>query len=262
MRHAQLTNELQEQASLYAAGALPEGERVEYARHLEDDQCAVCRDAVNELQSVATLLAYAAPPATPSAGTKARLMEQARRSALVQQERRPDGRRWFEWITGAAAAAALIALLVVVQTNRDLRRQADELSSRVAQLEVQLAQQRSFIATVTTPQNRVVDLAGQGQTISARGRIFWDQQQGPRWLFYVRDLPKLPDDKVYQLWFVPKSGNPISAIAFNTEANGTKDVEIMLPPGLPDLKAAAVTIEPAPGVPQPTGTFALLGATE
>jgi hypothetical protein len=144
--------------------------------------------------------------------------------------------------------------------NRDLRRQADELASRLAKAEVELAQQRTLVALVTSPENRIIDLAGQGENVRARGRIISD---GQRWLVYVSNLPKLPADKVYQLWFVPKSGPPVSATVFNTEANGSRETEVPLPPGLPDLKAAAVTIEPAPGVPQPTATsFTLLGATE
>ena len=50
MRHDQLTDDLQEQASLYAAGAMTEGERKEFARHLEEDQCPVCLSEVSELQ--------------------------------------------------------------------------------------------------------------------------------------------------------------------------------------------------------------------
>jgi anti-sigma-K factor RskA len=67
---------------------------------------------------------------------------------------------------------------------------------------------------------------------------------------------------VYQLWFVPKVGMPVSAKVFNTESNGSYEVEIPLPGGLNDLKVAAVTTEPAPEQPQPTGPFALLGAGE
>ena len=58
MRHTQLTDDLQEQASLYAAGAMTESERKEFVRHLEEDQCAVCVSEVKELQSVAAMLAF------------------------------------------------------------------------------------------------------------------------------------------------------------------------------------------------------------
>jgi hypothetical protein len=45
---------------------------------------------------------------------------------------------------------------------------------------------------------------------------------------------------------------------FNTESNGSTQFDIDVPDGL-DLRAAAVTTEPAGGTDQPTGAFALLG---
>ena len=80
-----------------------------------------------------------------------------------------------------------------------------------------------------------------------------------RWFFYVKDLPPVPADKSYELWFVPKTGTPVRAVVFNTETNGSSEVEVTVPEGL-DLRAAAVTTEPAGGTDQPTGAFALLGA--
>ena len=105
---------------------------------------------------------------------------------------------------------------------------------------------------------RIVDLAGQAGNIRARGRIFWDRSKR-KWFFYVRDLPQLPADKSYQLWFVRVSGNPISAAVFNTESDGSTEKQIDVPEAVVALKAAAVTTEPAGGMPQPTGQFALMG---
>src|SRR5215471_9391590 len=81
MKHSHITDDLQEQASLYAAGAMTDTERLEYQHHLEDDQCAVCRAEVRELESAASMLAFTAPPAAPSPAVRERLMEQARSAA-------------------------------------------------------------------------------------------------------------------------------------------------------------------------------------
>jgi anti-sigma-K factor RskA len=261
MRHLQLTDDLEGQASLYAMDALPEDERVEYARHLEEDQCAVCREAVREFQAATSLLAYSVPPVAPPPALKARLLQQARGSAPPAPQASFFTRRWLELATSIAAVAAVAVMMVTINSNRELRRLTDELNSRISQLEVELSQQRTLVALVTSPENRVIDLAGQGQTLGARGRIVWDEP-GKRWLVSVRGLPRVPDNLTYQLWFVPKTGNPLNAVVFNTEANGSKEVEVELPPDLPELKAAAVTTEQAPGQQLPTGAFALLGATE
>jgi hypothetical protein len=52
---------------------------------------------------------------------------------------------------------------------------------------------------------------------------------------------------------------PLSARVFNTDAAGAAMLEIPLPPGAADFMAAAVTTEPAGGLPQPSTAFVLLG---
>jgi anti-sigma-K factor RskA len=261
MRHTQLTEVLQEQASLYAAGAMTESERKEYARHLEEDQCVMCLSEVNELQSAISMLAFSTASATPSPSVKQRLMEQARivAPAGTVSSRPFLLRYWVQLLTSTVAIGAMAVTLSATRANNELRRLTQVLNSRVAQLEVEIAQNRTYIATLTSPGVRVVNLAGQGSNVGASGRIFWDQSK-KKWLFYIRDLPQLPADKSYQLWFVPTSGNPVSALVFKTESDGSADEEIDVPEGLSSLKAAAVTTEPAGGRPQPSGPFALLGA--
>lgn len=262
MRHNQLTDELQERASLYAAGALPEGERLEYARHIADDQCGVCGSETAELQNVMALVAFSIPAAVPPDSLKVRLMDQARNAKPLRPKSAIFfGRWWFELLASAVAVAALVVLASVQFANRELLRLNQLLYSRIAQLELQVSKDDTYLATLTSPDVRVVNLAGQGVHAKASGRIFWDQSR-KRWLFYVYDLPRVASNQSYQLWFVPKAGNPISAVVFNTEADGTAQVEIEVPDTASGLKAAAVTTEPAGGLPQPSGPFALLGALE
>jgi len=258
MRHTELTDDLQERASLYAAGAMTDSERLEYARHLDEDQCSVCQAEVKELQSAMSMLAFSVPSSSPSATVKVRLMQQARQAVPVSQPR-PAGFRWLQWTTAIIALTSVAVALSLMRTNTELRRETDALKSRIARLEVQLGEQQTIIATLTRAGVRVVDLAGQGTNTQASGRIFWDQSR-KQWLFSVRNLPPAPADKSYQLWFVPKKGSPISARVFNTEADGSITVEVPVPDNVTDLNAAAVTTEPFGGQPQPTGPFALLGA--
>src|SRR5262245_19029679 len=256
-KHNHLTEELLERASLFAAGALPEDERREYVRHLEEDDCAVCRNEARELQTAANFLSLHVPLETPSPRVKERLMERVRSSAVVT----PMPRRWLEWTAGLAAVAASAALVFVLNDNAQLRRLTDSLNSRVAQLEAQLSGQRARLAALSSASVRVVNLAGQGANTGASGRVFWDQGRR-RWFFYAQNLRSVASDKSYQLWFVPVTGNPVSATVFNTDASGNAEIEIDVPTSVTEIKAAAVTTEPAGGLPQPSGAFALLGAVE
>lgn len=237
MRHQQLTDELQERAILYAAGALDEREHEEFSRHLEEDDCAVCRAEVLESEAAAQSLAITLPMQTPSDSVKRRLLARAE-AASFSSRRRPSEERtrpviaWSGWL---AAAAAL--LLVAFFFNSNLR-----------------------LRELTSPSTRVVELQGQGTTPQARARIYW-KEADRRWHVFVEDLPAVQGDRDYQLWFVPPAGtDPVSARVFNTNAEGSAEFEIPVPPGITALMAAAVTVEPAGGSPQPTSGFALLGA--
>lgn len=256
MKHTRLTDDLQEQASLYAAGAMTESEREQYARHLEEDECAVCRSEVTELQSSISLLAFTLPSSGPSPSVKTRLMQQAE-SARPVVVPRPPAFRWIDWITAAVAVASMAVAFVAIRANGQLRRNAAELNSRIAQLEVQVTQQRQIADVVFSPGARVVDLAGQGKNVQASGRIVWDRQRS-RAIFSVANLPAPASDKSYQLWFVTKTGEKLSADIFETD-NGSHVAELAVPEGM--LAAAAVTTEPRGGSRQPTaGGFELLGA--
>jgi anti-sigma-K factor RskA len=257
MKHLQLTDELQEQASLYASGAMTESERREYARHLEEDNCAVCRREAEEFQAATSLLALGLDPLTPSPSVKDRLMASVATLPSVQASQAKP-RRWALWLAAMEAVAASILLFMAFSNNAELRRAADALRTQVQQLEARLAEQQVLMASLTSTDVQITNLGGQGATPGARARLFWDQQRG-HWSVYVNNLPPAPANRSYQLWFVPKAGNPVSAGVFNTQANGSAVVEADVPAGL-DLMAAAVTTEPLGGLPQPTGPFALLGA--
>ena len=258
MKHAELTDDLQERASLYAAGAMPENERREYAQHLEEERCPVCTKEVDELQSLMSLFAFSTPLQSPSPAIRERLLDQARASAPGRAAVMAHRRSWFGRVAALGAVAATALLVLTVNQNLQLRRLSDSLRTRITELESQLSEQRVLLASLTSADVRIINLAGQGTTPAANGRIFWDQP-ARRWRVYVHNLPPVPADRSYQLWFVPRTGNPISASVFNTETDGSAMVDIPGPDNVVMLAAAAVTTEPAGGLPQPSGPFALLG---
>jgi len=258
MKHQQLTEELQERALLYAAGALDEQEHAEYSRHLAEDDCAVCKAEALESEAAAVSMAMLLPQQTPSASVKRQLMARVG----VRDEPRRTSFGWTAWFGWAAAAAAAVLAVVLLNWNSGLREEVQSLNARVAELESQVGEQQTRLAVLMDPATRTVNLAGLGSTPQARGRIYWNEP-ARQWQVSVIDLPAVPADRTYELWFVPAAGNPVRAEIFNTDANGSAMFTLPVPPQIGVLKAAAVTIEPAGGSDLPTTTaFNLLGTME
>jgi hypothetical protein len=68
----------------------------------------------------------------------------------------------------------------------------------------------------------------------------------------ANEMPSMPSTRTLQLWFVPKSGKPLSVAIFRPDAMG--QIALAAPATMPqtEIAALAVTEEPAGGSPQPT----------
>ena len=80
---------------------------------------------------------------------------------------------------------------------------------------------------------------------------------GRRGELAIAGLPALPPGRVYQLWFARPGGPPISGGAFQVDGRGEALAVVVIPVALEPARAVAVTEEPAPGSPTPTGPHLL-----
>ena len=89
-------------------------------------------------------------------------------------------------------------------------------------------------------------------------QLFWNRKSNLL-MVHTFQLTPAAASRAYQLWFIPKHGNPIPSVTFNTEPSGHGLVQqIKVPEGM-ELTAAALTEEPEGGSPQPTTTPFLVG---
>jgi hypothetical protein len=173
-------------------------------------------------------------------------------------------RSWLQ----LAALLALVAGLVVY---------AWRLQGRVSSLaeRVQVAEQRALDAERTTSDARRaadeaqaglavlaapdlvrVDLAGKDVAPRATARALWSRQRGM--VFTTAGLPPAPAGRVYQVWVVTAKA-PVSAGLLAADPSGGVTAFFRTPADIDPPTAVAVTLEPAGGVPAPTGEMYLVG---
>jgi hypothetical protein len=282
-----------------ALDALDGDERAAVRAHLKE--CEECRREVGGLREGAGALAWAAPhrPMEPARADRVRARLLARAHAdreggqaasagpsassenVVTQtlatpaaaapgvisidrarRERPTGRN-LGWLAAAASVALLIALGAYTLSLRSkVRGEAERavaLGRENRDLERQVAARDSTLAGLSSPGVRVIDLASTRRQAPA-GRMFWNPATD-RWTFFAQNLPALRTGRDYQLWLITPQG-PIGAGTFKPDGSGGATVQATydLPPD--QLRAVAVTEEPEGGLPQPSGTPLILGATE
>lgn len=224
-------------AAPYVLGSLEPDEKDAFEAHLA--ACDECAAEVQGLRRTTHALAYAVPQRTPPADLRQRVLgsfAQAAAAPPAQPRRRPHASQWWPLAASLILVAALGAYAMRLQT-------------RVGDLQ-------SSVAVLAAPDLVRIDLAGQATAPQSSGRALWSRERGM--VFATANLPTAPAGKVYQVWVVTADA-PISAGLVAPDPAGGGLTYFYTPPDIPAPTAVAVTLEPAGGVPAPTGEFYLVG---
>ena len=235
--------ELKANAAGYVLGSLDPEERRAFESHLPG--CAECAEEVASLRPVVGALATAVPQVTPGAELRARVLAGAA-SGEAQSRRSAWEARVGGWLP--LAAAIIIAVGAGVYAVR-LQRQIGELQARFDQAQ-------ATTAVLGAPDLARIDLQGQQVAPDARARALWSRSRGL--VFTAANLPPAPAGKAYQVWVVTAQA-PISAGLLTPDPSGAGTQFYMTPADIAPPVAVAVTLEPAGGVPAPTGERFLVG---
>jgi anti-sigma-K factor RskA len=76
-------------------------------------------------------------------------------------------------------------------------------------------------------------------------------------ILVANKLPSLPQGKAYQLWFIVGTKPPMPGKTFEPDNNGHGVTKEQMPREALNSPVFAVTVEPAGGVPAPTGPIYL-----
>ena len=254
------------------------------------DVCEICRAELDVLCAVTAQLAYAVPLDAHAAMVRhdrvgARLMARVAADASttpIEQRQLQSGDKastearaarariinmlaWrrAEWVAMAASILMVVSIGLLASVLRDRENLRDALQAELAQgqhartstdsLRVAVMSRDSVIAGLTGKNVAVMSLTASGAN-APFARMFWDQAHNT-WTLVAHNMPTLKPGRTYQLWLVT-SGAKISAGTFDPR-HGDAIVRATYALAPADLKALAVTEEPAGGMPQPTGSLVL-----
>jgi anti-sigma-K factor RskA len=249
-------DEIGELAAAYALGGLEGEERARFEALLQagdPEALRALRDAEETLAGLAAAL-----PEPPPAAVKDALME---RIAATPAPARPRPRRrarvFWPVVLSGAMAPGLAAVVVGWSVSSTYEKRLDALARDADQLRAELRAQQTVIAILRDPATQVVALSGLPPAPTAKARMMWHATAGG--VFVATGLPAPPAGKAYQLWAIAGSNAPVSAGVFSVDASGTGSLSVRPLPGVSSVSAFAVTLEPAGGLPAPSGAMYLLG---
>jgi anti-sigma-K factor RskA len=258
--------DVQANAAAYVLGSLDADDRAAFDAHLAT--CSECTAEVQSFRGVTDALAQAVPERTPRPELRDRVLRTFSSAAAAPATARATqayGTR--SWLP---LAASIVLTVAVGAYAARLQGRVNDLETRLEQAVLQAStaeramadarrvatELQSSMGVLAAPDLVRIDLAGQPTAPRANARALWSRARGM--VFAVSDLPPLPAGRVYQVWVVTAQA-PISAGLMTPDPAGGGLTYFMTPPDIPAPTAVAVTLEPAGGVPAPTGQMYLVG---
>jgi anti-sigma-K factor RskA len=265
----------EEDFDLYALGALEGDEKQAIESHIA--ACADCARKLAEARGRLAALSFAAPRVDASPRVKEQLLARVRaegeggtpspsrsqRGAESAAGRGGFFGRWWAAVLAPVGVALAVATIFLWNQNERLDRELANLRQTAGLQQRNLEEAQHALEEA----QHAADLLAERDTIvvplmpmpgvaKGMGRVTYNEHMGM--LMYDGNLGPAPTDKSYQLWLVPIEGDPINAGVFNPKSGQTDHWMMQLPPGVAP-KAFAVTLEPAGGMPHPTGPKVLVG---
>ncbi len=252
---------------LYAAGALNANERSEVegmlAQHKE------LRDELNSIEMAFEAYAMAYQK-QPSAGLLNSILskvepgvksEPASAKTIEFTQPQKSGSNMIRYLAYAAGLLLFISVAINVYYYSNYQRVQDELAEMKDQ-NTMLADQYGVIQAdfdnlkndmniIKSPSYMAVTMKGQPVSPNSIAVVYWDKTTGQVYI-NANNLPAPEAGKQYQLWAL-KDGKPIDAGVF--DMNG----QMQLMKNITEADAFAITLEPAGGLPAPSGSIYVVG---
>ncbi len=223
----------------YAVGALDAEEAAALESHLRT--CESCRDELDAYRATSNNLLMGFPPRNPSAALRRQLQK---RLPVAQKATRPR----LNWSLGRAAMGIAIVLLLAlnvfsISQVRALQRQQTQLMDQMQNGQMALAM-LSYSNTQTFPINEE----------KARGSLLLDKEYNNAVLI-LRGLQAIPENQTYQIWWITPTDGRVNAGLLRPQPDQPFIAQpIRSTQDLANFVGVDMTVEPAGGSDQPTGT--------
>ena len=253
-------DDYKEMIPAHALSALDASDEGALNEHLAT--CAECRRDVAEWEATAASLALGAKPMEPSPQVREKILtgirsEEPSLAGRSLSEKSGSEKSGFDVIPfgrtprnlwnslgslGSIAAVILFAALIVGivvlwQQNRRLR------------------QENQLVQILSSPGARLKELKGTTEAPGASAKMVFDSTG--RALLIASGLPRPPQGKEYQLWFIEPKRAPRPGKTFSTDSAGRGQLEERILEVDHEYSVFAITLEPAGGVKSPTGAIYL-----
>jgi anti-sigma-K factor RskA len=265
--------EFKEMLSAHALAALDHEAAHALNAHLS--QCAICREELNRWNAAAAALALAANAAEPSPKVRERILDQIRVEAQnaepeitskvlagpqVLPFKQPPRNVWRSiGSLGAIAAAVifaalLVSLIILWKQNREAHAEVTKLSNETKTLQEDLERKDKALRMLTAPGTRMAELSATNMAPGASAKLAFDKNGHA--MLMAKGLPAAPRGKAYQLWYIV-GNKPMPGKVFTPDSTGVGVLEDQMPAVAMNSAVFAVTLEPASGMPTPTGAIYL-----
>jgi anti-sigma-K factor RskA len=237
-----IPDDLQDQAALYALGALNADETAVFEAALRES--GDLRALVREMREASADLARSVPPQQPPTDLKRSLWRELALEKQTGTSPRPETVS-FTWLPWAIAALFLIFCGILALDRARLQRE--------------LAQARA--ADPLAQAMLVALISPTGDHPDAKATVAWqpDRQSG---VITIDNMPPAGQGRDYQLWAVDANHNdPINAGIIRVEPNGVTRVRFKPDQDASRIKAFAISLEREGGVPKREGPIVMIGNT-
>lgn len=223
----------------YALGALDADEAAALETHLQT--CDSCPAELAAYRAISNVLLTAVPPQQPPAALRKRLQERLP-SAQKAHQLRPS------WSFGQFALGTAIVLLVALNIFSLIQLQA--LQRQQAQFARQIQTGQAAFAMLAYPDTKSLPISG----ANIAGTLLLDKEHNAAVLI-AWNLPPIAESQIYQIWLIDPSGGRTSAGLFRPETGQPLTSQsIFSAQTLSSFTGLGVTVEPAGGSSQPTGS--------